>query len=109
MTNTQPKKYYQMNYIESITSPDYKYLLKTYYFPNKQQWLIPNEKGKKAYKFIGLMNGKPIKILLDEEASSSVMIYNVAKEWNLLNLIPKKAELFAITPEGISIKTIVKY
>ncbi|KAF0524921.1 hypothetical protein F8M41_014872 [Gigaspora margarita] len=31
------------------------------------------------------------------------MTYNVAKEWNLLHLIPKKAELSAITPGGISI------
>jgi len=81
---------------------DYKYLLKTYHFPSNPQWLIPNEKGKKAYEFIGLMNGKPIKILLDEGANSSVMTYNVAKEWNLLHLIPKEAEFSAITPGGIS-------
>ncbi|KAF0488312.1 hypothetical protein F8M41_022338 [Gigaspora margarita] len=95
-------------YPKALQDPDYKYLLKTYHFPKQLQWLIPNEKGKKAYEFIGLMNRKPIKILLDEEANSSVMTYNVAKEWNLLHLIPKKAELSAITPGGISIANYEK-
>ena len=97
-------KMYQKAQLDS----DYKYLLKTYHFPSNPQWLIPNEKGKKAYEFIGLMNGKPIKILLDEGANSSVMTYNVAKEWNLLHLIPKEAEFSAITPRGISIANYSK-
>jgi hypothetical protein len=90
-------------YQKAKQDSDYKYLLKNYYFPSEPQWLIPNEKGKKAYEFIGLMNDKPIKILLDEGANSSVMTYNVAKEWNLLHKLPIKAELSAITPGGISI------
>ncbi|CAG8589562.1 6214_t:CDS:1 [Ambispora leptoticha] len=74
---------------KATENPEYQYLLKEYKFAKNPQRMNTQPKGKKAYYFMATINKEPIKVLLDEGASTNVIGYDLAKEYKLLNLLPK--------------------
>ncbi|CAG8686937.1 7396_t:CDS:1 [Ambispora leptoticha] len=95
---------------KATENPEYQYLLKDYKFTRNPQRMNTQPKRKKAYYFMATINKEPIKVLLDEGASTNVMGYDLAKEYKLLNLLPKNEKLIknAQGPGGKQLKTMEK-